>query len=378
MAVAVAAIVVVVGELLEVTIDAVVPGGEGISRRPGKPTVFVDRALPGEHHLVEILSEHKKFVRAHSVEVIAASPERIEPPCDAFVKGCGGCQWQFATHEQQQAMKLQMVEDCLRRIAGRSDIDVRSGGSVSAFGYRSTVRVRGLDGKPAFRKQSSNELVAIERCPVAVEDVNDMLSTVEVDNDEEVIVRIPSPIEVCGRQFEVSPGAFFQSGLQAAELLSETVDRLVDDQAKSIADLYAGVGLLGAIAAARRNCHLLAVESNAAACEDARLNLSDLDAQVIRSEIARLNSESTGVFDVVIADPPRSGLGKSAASVVASMATNQIVLVSCDPASMARDIGLLADRGFEVSSVEVLDLFPQTHHVETVTTLVRSHYLDRS
>jgi tRNA/tmRNA/rRNA uracil-C5-methylase (TrmA/RlmC/RlmD family) len=166
----------------------------------------------------------------------------------------------------------------------------------------------------------------------------------------------------------VSAGSFFQSGPAAAGAIAEAVAAAAGGGIARIADLYAGVGLLGGVMAARHGAELVAVESGRSAAADARHNLRDLGARVINAQVAR--AAPLGPADLVIADPPRTGLGPAAVSGVAAIGAPVVVLVSCDPASLARDAGLLGAAGYRLEGVQVVDAFPGTFHVEAVSRFV--------
>ena len=177
--------------------------------------------------------------------------------------------------------------------------------------------------------------------------------------------------EVAGRRWRVSAGSFFQCGPGPASRIVEAVERAVGDvvqprvaEATLVVDLYAGVGLLGGAVAARHDARLLAVEYSASAAADARHNLADLDARVVQREVGRWRTAERPA--VVIADPARPGLGRPGARAVAAVGTCRVVLVSCDPASFARDAALLAQAGWSLSAIQIVGAFPHTAHWETV------------
>jgi 23S rRNA (uracil1939-C5)-methyltransferase len=174
--------------------------------------------------------------------------------------------------------------------------------------------------------------------------------------------------QVGGRRWRVSARSFFQSGPAGAEALVSLVDEAVGPMVatEDLVDLYAGVGLLGGMVASRRpGIGLIAVESDPSAIGDARHNLADLGATVIGVEVGEWETREA---DVVIADPARPGLGRPGVAAVSATGCRRLVLVSCDPASLARDASLLAAEGYRIRALQICDLFPQTPHVETVTT----------
>jgi 23S rRNA (uracil1939-C5)-methyltransferase len=173
--------------------------------------------------------------------------------------------------------------------------------------------------------------------------------------------------EVGGRRWRVSARSFFQSGPLGAGLLADAVDEAVGPLPAGghLVDLYAGVGLLGGVVASRRSgIGLTAVESDPSAAGDATVNLADVGATVALAEVA---AWSVRPADAVIADPARPGLGRPGVAAVAGTGARRVVLVSCDPASLARDVGLLAEAGYLLGGLRIVDLFPHTPHVETVS-----------
>jgi 23S rRNA (uracil1939-C5)-methyltransferase len=170
--------------------------------------------------------------------------------------------------------------------------------------------------------------------------------------------------EVADRRWRVSALSFFQSGREAAQALVDAVREAAGPKPRRVLDAYAGVGLLGGALEPER---LEVVESSKWAAADARSNLDDLGADVLEQEVATWVADRPGSFDVVVADPARPGLGKSAAAALGAAQAPRLVLVSCDPASLARDTNLLDDLGYDLKSVQVLDLFPHTFHIEAVS-----------
>jgi 23S rRNA (uracil1939-C5)-methyltransferase len=180
---------------------------------------------------------------------------------------------------------------------------------------------------------------------------------------------------IAGHDLRVSAGSFFQSGAQAAELLVAAVKRAAPELvgAKHAVDAYGGVGLF-AVAAMDATQHVTVVESSKSGCLDAEHNLAGRSASVVRADVSGWTPPAgdgpTPPVDVIVADPARPGLGKPGVAALAAAGAGVLVLVSCDPVSLARDVSLLADAGYVPERVEVFDLFPNTHHVETVTRFV--------
>lgn len=376
--------------------------------------VFVAGAIPGETVEVEILTAKKDFARGRVTEVVERSPARVTPSCAHRRAGCGGCDWMHLQPAAQLDAKVEVVRESLRRI-GRIGADevsalVVEGGSVDPFGYRTTIRVvGGPDGTLGFREHASDRVVPVTSCPVAASKLSRLLAVIEVDEGAEVTLRtslatgavtalwdrrhrgavrgLPSEVHIgerawlteriAGRDLRVSAPSFFQSGAQAAELLVAAVGRAAPELtgARHGLDAYGGVGLFAATAMADAE-RVTVVESSRWACRDAEHNLAGRDARVVRAEMTGWTPPTaegpTPPVDVVVADPARSGLGRPGVQALAAAAAPVLVLVSCDPVSLARDSVLLAEAGYHPERVEVFDLFPNTHHVEAVARFVRT------
>ena len=385
--------------------ERLVAGGDALARDEDGRVVFVAGALPGERVEVEVWEQRRDFGRGRTVRVVGPSGDRVDPPCVHRRAGCGGCDWMHLDPAAQLHAKTEIVRESLVRV-GRFDAGevgelVVDGGRVPPSSYRTTVRVVGGDARrPGFRRERSDELVAVDSCLVAHPRLSSLLGSVEIGpgveltlrtsvatgettaawspRDRRAVVGLPADVRtgrraslreiVAGRELRVTATAFFQSGPAAAELLVGAVARAVSDvaaEARRAVDAYGGGGLFASTVLADLD-EVIVLESSAVACDDARHNLRDRQAVVVEGDAGRWRAEQ-GAIDLVVADPARAGLGRRGVEALTSAAPAPIVLVSCDPVSMARDAALLRERGYRPESLEVLDLFPQTHHVETVT-----------
>jgi len=396
---------------MELTVGSLVAGGDAIGRLPSGKVVFVEGALPGETVLVELTDTRRDYSRATVVGIIDASPDRVTPACPHVSRGCGGCQWQHASPTAQYEAKVRIAIESLSRI-GRitpsEDLVTRaaSGGRVPSTAYRTTVRVAfDGEGRAGFRRKSSNDVVAVDACLVAHPMLASVLgsisarpgSNVEVTlrcstttgvvgavvHGDERDVRGLDSVDVVGDEARlvetvhgvdlvVSMGSFFQSGPLAADLLVDVVTRRLNglelEPGGLLVDAYGGVGLF-ARALSGRFDEVVLVESNPQACRDAITNLEDCAAVIDQSNMEQWDPCDA---DVVVADPARQGLGKAGAAAVVDTGATTVVLVSCDPVAGARDARLLVDAGYELGDVEVLDIFPETHHVEVVSVFTRT------
>ena len=381
-------------------------GGGAVGRLEDGRAVFVDGALPAERVAIELTVDKKRFARGVAVQVLDPSPGRVAPPCSALAAGCGGCDLQHATPELQREMKTQVVLDALTRI-GQVEPPTIAQRELAATGFRTTVRAAvTADGRAAFRRHQSHDLVTPEDCLVAHPLAEELLVGGRFPAASEVVVRVgartgerlvivaPSARrtrlpgqsadvtlvgsakaaaasfheQVAGRSWRISGPSFFQSRPDGADALVEVVvaevARVVG-QADCLVDLCAGVGLFaGTVPAAR----VVAVESNRGAAGDAAHNLADIDARI---DIYRLEQWTPVPADVVVADPPREGLGATGVGKVVATGADLVMLVSCDSGSLGRDAGLLAAEGYRLDAVTIVDMFPQTHHVEVVSTFTR-------
>jgi 23S rRNA (uracil1939-C5)-methyltransferase len=389
---------------LDLEPTAMVAGGAALARDSAGRVVFVQGALPGERVRVRLTAERRDVAHGVAVDIIDASAERIAAPCVHVGRGCGGCGWQHITIDGQRGFKEAIVRDALRRIARLPDAPLRPTLALPATGFRTTVRAA-VDkrGHLGLRRYASHEVIDVDSCLVAHPLIEDLVAVARFPGASEVVLRCsastgervaaPRPVssahqasvpgdvlvagrdrspaireDVAGRRWRVSASSFFQSRPDGAAALSALVtDALPGGDPSHAADLYAGVGLFaGALATA--GLHVVAVERARAAVADARHNLAGLDVRVIHADVAAWRPRRV---DVAVADPSRDGLGKAAADVVAATHASRVVLVSCDAASLARDVALLRDRGYALLAVTPVDLFPHTPHVETVSVLDR-------
>jgi 23S rRNA (uracil1939-C5)-methyltransferase len=394
---------------MQLTPERLVAGGDAMAHDPDGRVVFVDGALPGELVEVEIVTPKKDFAKARLVAIIERSPDRDSPSCAHRRAGCGGCDWMHLQPAAQHDAKVEIVRESLRRIgrldAAMVDEIVVAGAAVSPFGYRTTIRVvGGPEGTVGFREHASDRVVPVTSCPVAESKLSRLLAVIEVDEGAELTLRtsvatgavtaiwdkrykksirgIPADVHigerawlterVAGRDLRVSAGSFFQSGAQAAELLVAAVTAAAPElsTARHAVDAYGGVGLFAATAMSAAE-QVTVIESGKSACLDAEHNLTGRDARVVRAEVTGWTPPTgdgpSRPVDVIVADPARPGLGKPGVQALAAASAPVLVLVSCDPVSLARDVTLLGAVGYRPERVEVFDLFPNTHHVETVT-----------
>ena len=434
-------------DVLELEVGDVANGGFCVARHEGR-VIFVRHALPGERVRARVTERTKNFFRADAVEIIEASPDRVEPPCPFAGPGrCGGCDWQHASLPAQRALKAAVVEEQLRRLAGIDRTvtveEVPYPADAEAvpppgLGWRTRVRFAVSSGVVGLRRHRSHDIEPIDECLIAHPGVEMMgierkrwpgVSSVEgivsgSTGDRLVVLRgrnsraarvprLDAPVrlvrgrpepgaalpyvreEVSGRLFQVSGSGFWQVHPGAAQLLADAVVDALEPKPGDIAvDLYCGAGLYAGVLADRIGPDglVVGVESDGQAVRDARFNLRDLrnvsiergpvEQVVAELEFGREPAGSRGRrgsgrrggervrADIVVLDPPRAGAGREVVEHIARLAGRKIAYVSCDPATLARDLSYFGRRGWTLESLRAFDAFPMTHHVECLATLV--------
>ncbi len=379
-----------------------------MGRLEGK-VVLVPFVIPGERVRVETEKETGGLIRARLVEVIEPSPERVNPRCPLFGK-CGGCHYQHTTYKPQLKWKKAILAEVLRRVGKivPPEIAVVDG---APWEYRNRVQFHILDGRIGFHGAASHRLWPVEQCPLLSPPLNEalralrrmipqprfpgFLRSVELfTNGERVQLNVRATAgrrvakmffewcagqipgandpaldcEVAGDHFRVSHGSFFQVNRFLAEALVETA---VGDAAGDTAlDLYAGAGLF-TLRLARRIRSVTAVESARSSSEDLAFNAGRAGVTVrsVRASVGPFLEGVEKTPDYVIADPPRSGLGKKVVGQLLRLRARRLTIVSCDASTLARDLAALLAGGYELGQLTLVDLFPQTSHIEAVAKL---------
>jgi len=391
----------------DVSIDKWVYGGEGLARIDGR-VVLVPSVLPTE----TVRIDFGKDVHASLVEVLTPAPERVMPTCPLFTI-CGGCHYQHAPYEYQLARKVEILREQLQRVGKikfEGEIDVISG---PPLGYRNRaqfhISFEKGGGKIGYLAARSHELVPVEgECPVSSPRLNQALAemrarlgdprfprfvqAVEIfTNETDVQINVIESEHAVARRFyewceskqaidyqtsfgkfRVSSKSFFQVNRFLVEKL---VEAAIPEQGGELAlDLYAGVGLF-ALQMARRFRSVTAVETGSSAAHDLEFNASRAELAVkveqarVEDYLERLQGASGTAPEFVLADPPRAGLGKDVVGHLQRLAPPRLTIVSCDPATLARDLAGLFS--YEIESLTMVDLFPQTYHLETIARLRR-------
>ncbi|MEU4480040.1 TRAM domain-containing protein [Micromonospora sp. NPDC023966] len=392
-------------ERVELTVDAVAPGGHCVARVDGQ-VVFVRHALPGERVVAEVTELHRGFARADAVEILTASPDRVEQPCPYAKPGrCGGCDLQHVTPAAQLDWKATVVREQLTRLGGLTDDQIDALGvrveplPGGPLGWRSRVRYAvDAAGRAGLLKHRSHEVVPIDRCLIAHPAIQDLpvlapngarwadadaVETVASTGGDVSVVAfaegVPTPVSgsaevrevAAGRDWTLPASGFWQVHPAAADTLVGAVLDLLDPRPGETAwDLYGGAGLFAAALAGRvGDARVTLVESSQDGVDAARANLADLprvEVVAARVETALARRRVTGPVDLVVLDPPRSGAGAPVVRDIVAAGPRAVAYVACDPAAFARDVRTFTGAGWRLAALRGFDLFPMTQHVELV------------
>lgn len=386
---------------IEVTIERILPGGFGLAHAEDM-TVFVSLAAPGDVLRVSIDRIRGKVAFASIVEIVKPSEQRVEPPCPYFGR-CGGCDFQQLNYQAQLDAKAEIIRDCLRRIAGIDEpLEIPIHGAPNQWQYRGRAnwQIDQTSGRMGYFEAGSHRVCDVEACAVLNPRLEEVLETIRRDIREGNAGELPRDIRAAVGEDDISvapPIAGFQSKdirrtfngetywfnadsfFQVNPDLVETLlTAAIDDESGELAiDLYCGAGLF-TLPLARRFARVIGVEVNSQATAFARRNLDGANlanAEVVTANVAnwiRSYAQSSSPVDFLLLDPPRTGAENAVMKGIIDLKPQRISYVSCDPATLARDLKKLIASGYVLESLSAFDLFPQTHHVETVARLSRA------
>lgn len=385
-----------VGDRFITTIEKVAHGGHFIARHLGA-VIFVRHAIAGEEVEIEITGTGSSFNRADVVKVITASSDRVSAPCQfAHRAGCGGCDFQHIALPRQRQLKSEVITEQFSRIAKR-ELKVAVEEVGAPLGYRTRFNaVTTNNGDLGFKQARSNKVVPVSDCRILQPDIKyQELSSrkwkgnlrVEVSlsstgertiatgyaNDESAVRTSEGPdvaeYAVNGFKLEVAQRSFWQSHKLAPTVLTQVVNEFANLQAgDQVLDLYGGVGLFTSqfLDVIGESGSVDIVEGSKSATADAMRNFAGYsNVKVHTGDVAKLLPRFTKV-DVIVLDPPREGAGREVVAAMVALKPRSIIYVACDPAALARDTTYLSAAGFEIAKIRAFDLFPMTHHIETV------------
>jgi 23S rRNA (uracil1939-C5)-methyltransferase len=356
--------------VVDLRIEDIAFGGKGVGREHGK-AVFVLYTIEGELVSAEIVREKKQFADAELIEIKASSLHRVTAECPYFGR-CGGCAYQHIDYEHQLAIKWRQVRDVLQRIGKLKEIPLRPiVPSPKQYGYRNRITVHVHDGVIGFFRRDSHRLIEIERCPISCDDVNRALTKLQGRNprDGHYTLRAPSSRRI-----------FSQTNSEVADALRNLIVDLVPPNQDLLIDAYCGAGFFAkallnkfrrvvgidwdrfAIAAANEN----ATEKETYIAGDVEEELKK-EKKLLASECG-LQQLGNRYSLTLIIDPPAIGLSKNVRHAILDLAPTTLIYVSCNPATLARDLKELQGK-FTINSVTPLDMFPQTAEIEAVAHL---------
>ena len=390
-------------------------GGEAIGRDTDGRMIFVPFALPEELVRVELVDERKRWARAKLLEVLEPSPNRINPRCGHFGV-CGGCHYQHIAYPDQLLLKTEILCDQLERIGGIEHPNILPAiPAPEPWYYRNRIRFSLTEGGGlGFVDQAGSQVFEIQECHLPSNRILEVVEAIDVppsptitsteiregdedfrmvvfhsEGDPNIELTLDLPYSVVwhgprgnvvlagddylemkalDRAFRVSADSFFQVNNAALdELVRVVIDTLNPLPNEIILDLYAGVGLFSAFIVGEVG-QLIAVEESPSACRDFEHNLMEFDNPILYE--AQVESALDAIAeqpDGIIVDPPRSGLSKMALDGILEKMPGRIVYVSCDPATLARDAKRLEMGRYHLESIRLVDMFPQTFHIESVS-----------
>ena len=390
--------------------------GEAVARDQGKAH-FIDGAMPGETIEGNIVLDKGSWARVQLTRIIDPSPERIDPVCPHFVR-CGGCQWQFAAYEAQLRWKSEVLSGQLRHLGGIDSPVVRATKTVSPpYQYRNRMDFDVVDGRPALHKRRSNHQEKLEECHLLLPGLADLFEELgHLGSAQKVTIRMsiatgerhmifeggrPPPADrwdaavshrshsgtqiisgngaisehVGTTRFRITGKSFFQNNTTGANALVDLVKEALQPQpGDTLLDGYAGGGLFAATVTPDEG-RVIAIERSLVSVRDLRHNLAQStieDFRVILGSVEEAIENLDEYVQIAVVDPPRNGMGEKGVTAITATQPRALAYVSCDPASLARDTRYLAQAGYEMEWAAPVDLFPQTFHVETVASFIRS------
>ncbi len=395
----------------ELTLTAGPPanGGSCVARHEGR-VVFVRYALPGERVRVRVVADRESYWHADVVEVLDASPDRVDPLCAiAGVDGAGCCDLAFVDPDAARRLKGAVVANQLAKLGGyhwcdESDATAEPVGAGAATGWRTRVRLdTSEDGRAGFHRYHSAEVVTDLRCgqlpPAALDGLGErgwpagahLHVALDDEDARHVVVSGPrngrrtatrvvegsyeASQHVNGRVWRVPVTAFWQAHRDAAQVYSQLIADWAQLSSGMVAwDLYGGAGIFAAVLgeAVGDSGHVVTVDTSRGASRSARAALADLPSvSVVTDSVRRALSAQSHRADVAVLDPPRAGAGREVVDLLAAAEVPRIIHIGCEAASFARDIGLYLAHGYRVEQLRVFDSFPLTHHIESVAVLAR-------
>ncbi|MBI3558104.1 MAG: class I SAM-dependent RNA methyltransferase [Deltaproteobacteria bacterium] len=382
------------GDTIELNIDRMSFGPAAVGRiQPAGEeraiVVFVEGACPNERALVKLTKNHKSYWQAQLVSIIEPSSERTQPPCPVFQR-CGGCQWQHLSYPAQVAAKTEILIHQLNRATRIPSEELKAKlqvhGAFSPYGYRARLQVHG-DGKGiGFFAPASHSIVHAGRCLVAHPDIQNAWSDFLANRPLAELAKATGQFKI---EWTRTPNGQVKEALnrkhaadgftQVNPEQNEVLIKIVADRAKGgklLLDLYGGDGnLTNSLTGSFEN--ILSVDSYNDGADPISVQAPLKPGRLfVREKVEDFLSDQRwrdwgfeGAIDCIVTDPPRDGL-REAAGHIADLQAPRVILVSCDPSTLARDLTAFTSSRYQVDAIHLIDMFPQTYHLETVVSLV--------
>ena len=373
-------------------IEKAAHGGVFVARPEGK-VVFVEGALPGELVEAEITEEAKSFLRARVTKVLEPSEQRREHFWLEAEMGAGGADFGHIELGEQRRLKAEILSEALSRMAGlHLSPQVKAVDDSDGLGYRTRVQLHiAPDGTVGVKGSRSNDVIPVSSLPLANAAINELgLHHRKLPGKKKIfIASSPDSLQwsvdgeiggskivtevVGGRVFDLKPGVFWQAHNLAPNVLLGGVLQILGEPASGseVLDLYSGAGLFAANIAARHpETKVHAVELAEAAVQSGKSSAKGMkNLSFEKSDVLVYLRARQQPITTVILDPPRSGAATKVINQLVRLTAKHIIYVACDPVALARDIGLLKNAGYELEALEAFDIFPHTHHFETLASL---------
>ncbi len=373
----------------QVTIHDVAFGGSGVGRLSDGKVVFVPRTLTGETVSIRLNKSRKGFAEAELIEIIKPSPCRVTPPCPYFAR-CGGCSYQHATYEEQLRTKEKQLRDTLIRIGGLKELpSIQVEAVTQPFGYRNKIVVhRAEEGQIGFFATDHRTIVDIEKCLIASDPVNEQMAAFRKSPHGGRHVTLSDP----NQRADVPQGTFYQTNTPMAQRLLEWLREQISSQktagSNPLLDLYCGAGFFtfgladcfSEVCGVDRDAH--AIHTATARAQKTGVAHARFFAVDIEERIDWILESQSADQLTLLVDPPREGLSRRVTESLAGAGRMaRMIYVSCNPATLARDLKLLMNASgqtastgkFGLNKLALFDMFPQTTHIETVAILERTH-----
>ena len=389
-------------------IEKLVYGGSGLARHESR-VYLMPKVAPGDLVDIEPVKSKANFIEGVVTRIAEPSPDRVPAPCIYFDR-CGGCDYQQLSYDTQLHWKREIVRELFTRAKLNLGVEIETL-SAEPFGYRNRSQFHFHDGRVGFRMEGSHKLVPVKSCSISSPKINEVLTVLDriakdhrfpkflksleiFTNETDVqfnVVETHAPIakhffdwlakevpgvkdgaipyQAAGYEWKVSYRSFFQVNRFLIDAM--TALTVKDSHGAHAIDLYAGVGLFS-LPLSKHFDRVTAVESGKVAMYDLEANSKRYGVQNVRIVQANVDAYLTDLQeapDVILADPPRSGLGKVAVEQLARVKAPELRIVSCDPSTLVRDLAVLLATGYRIEEMTLIDLFPQTYHIETLTKL---------